>query len=370
MNITSPIHAAWATLCAALLLTACGRNQPEPEASVVIPAEPFSISLVPAADLDSASRTALLYVAVDDHFNPHTDTLEGDLARAWRLDSLRPDAEGRYHLEGTSHDVAEVHLTTPSGSLRTLFAAGGGDYTWTYSKTDITAEDSLNGWMQRSLTDLQARTPDSCRLALDSLCLADAGSIRATLLIRELLPTVRDTLFLRRCLGHLSPEAKPAWLMYDIDQRMDERYRSEFSGLLKRNFTFTDSKGQTFNFSNLYRTDQLVYFWADYDAASVSALQRLEAKCRKAKLVTFCLHAADSATWRRQVSGLPGSNVLLRDGLNHPMLRAWGVDRPGLYMLLNASARVLYRGTDEKQLAHSLDSLPQPREERKLMQVR
>jgi hypothetical protein len=359
MHITSQIHTVGVALCAALCLSACGSKETAaPSAPAPIPAEPFSISLVPTADLDSAARHTLLYVAIDDHFTPHSDTLPGDLQRAWRLDSLKPDAQGRFRIDGTSHDVAEVYLATPSGRSYTLYAAGGGDYTWTYSATDILAEDSLNGWLRRTLADLQARSADSCRTALDSLCQADAGELRAALLVRELLPEVQDTLFLRRCLGHLTPEAKPAWLRYDIDQRMDERYRTEYSGLLKRNFNLTDAKGEAFNFSTLNRTDQLVYFWADYDAASVANLRRLESRTNKVKVLTFCLHAADSASWRKTVATVPGHNVWLHDGLNHPLTRAWGVTRPGVYLLLNATARVLYRGTDEKGLNHCLDSIP------------
>jgi hypothetical protein len=345
------------TLMLALLLAAC-KQAPAPvvDAPTPVEAEPFRIQLIPEAGLDSAARSHVLYVAMDDHFDPHRDTLPGDLAQAWRVDSLRPDASGRYAWEGASRDVAEVYLTTPSGDVCTLLAAAGEDYTWTYNQSAITASDTLNAWMQRTLADLQGRSKEACRQGLDSLCRADS-TLRAALLLRQLLPTVSDTLFLRRCLGHLPAAAKPAWLMYDIDRRMDERFQTEYSGILKRNYKFSDAQGERFNFSSLNRGNLLVYFWADYDAPSVAALRRLKSKDAKIKVMTFCLHAADSAAWRKSIASVEGRHVWLADGLNHPMLRTWGITRPGVYLLLTSSARVLYRGLDEKGFAHSVDSI-------------
>jgi hypothetical protein len=145
--------------------------------------------------------------------------------------------------------------------------------------------------------------------------------------------------------------------MYDIDHRMDERFQTEYSGILKRNYKFSDAKGERFNFSSLNRGNLLVYFWADYDAPSVAAMRRLKSKDPKIQVLTFCLHAADSAAWRKAIASVEGRHVWLSDGMNHPMMRAWGITRPGVYLLLTSAARVLYRGLDEQGLAPCVDSI-------------
>jgi hypothetical protein len=362
ISLGSVCRAIVALVGTALLVTACGKSEPQltvqPESA---PTYPFSIELSPAADADSTLRKAKLCVAVNDHYNPASDTLAGDLQRCCRIDSLQPDAAGNYRLTGSTRDVAELYIATPQGTMQSLFAAADGDYRWTYGRQGITATDSLNGWLQETASALRAMSPDSCLRAIDSICRRDVRQVRSALLVRELLPSVADTLSLRRSLGHLASEAKPVWVMYDIDHRMDERYRQQYSGLLNRSFKFADAKGATLDLAKQNRGDMLFYFWADYDAASVSALRRLESKGGKATVVTFCLHAADSGAWRKAVASLPGQNVWIKAGLNHPMLRAWGVERTGLYVLANSSARVLYRGMDEARLNAKLDSIPKPR---------
>jgi hypothetical protein len=355
------------SLCSALLWlgTSCSREQQQVAPVEERPAlQAFTFEGSYDSSADSTARRQALYLSIDDHYRPHTDTLPGEAVRQLRVDTLRPTADGHFRWEGQTRDVAELYLQHPVGSTRHFYAAAGGHYRLTLDRhgaPTFAAEDSLNGWLHTTVEQLRSLSGDTLRTTLDSLCRVEASEVRTALLLREMVATVRDTLFLRRCLGHLTPEAKPQWLMETIDRQMDRRFETSFDGTMKRNFLLYNQKGEKVNLSTLNRSAQLYYFWADYDAPSEAPLKRMEAWHKKVGIVSICLHAADSAAWRKADVSAADHKVWLRDGLNHPLLRAWGIDRSGTFFLISPSAKLLYRGTQESELRQQIDSLPEQR---------
>lgn len=300
------------------------------------------------------------------------------------------DASGRFSFASEAVDVSELYIETSDGHVARMYAVPGGRYEMAVDsagRVSFAPADTLNGWLQTQAGALAVRPISRRRAMVDSLCGRHPASVRTALLLRDQMQALGDTLFVRRCLGRLSPAAKPAWLMADIDRFMDTNFEILRRNHVPKNFSFTDMEGKNFTLTSLNRDAQLLVFWADYDSLSLKALEKLAAwgreygvgdenlarlrkrrdgKPRQLGMVTFCLHAADSAVWRAAVRELPGRHVWLKEGFNHPAVKAWAVRRLPATLLLGTASTVKYKGRVDNELRIRLDSLPvrpAPREE-------
>lgn len=296
--------------------------------------------------------------------------------------SVKIDTTGRFSFSAEARDVAELRLLTPGGHVVTMFALAGGSYEVTIDSTGQATfvADTLNGWLQAVADTLARRPVESRRRMADSLCLAHPATVRTALMLRDGIRLLGDTLFVRRLLGHLTPTAKPAWLMAQVDSLMDGGYRLWRPARPMGRHSFTDMEGKTFTLQSLNQEAQLLTFWTDYDTASVASLRELtavgrdygvgddnlarlrrrkEGKPRRLGLVTFCLHAADSAAWREAVRDVPGRHVWLADGFNHTAVRDWAVTGLPDHLLVATSTTMKYRGPIDDAMRARLDSLPE-----------
>lgn len=295
---------------------------------------------------------------------------------------LSLDASGRFSFVSGAMDVSELYIETSDGHVARMYAVPGGQYEVTVDSVGQVAfasADTLNGWLQAVSDTLSVRSVARRQAIVDSLCMRHPASVRTALLLRDQIPALGDTLFVRRCLGRLSLAAKPAWLMADINRFMDTRFEILRRNHALRNFSFTDMEGKSFTLTSLNRDAQLLTFWADYDSLSMQGLEKLavwgreygvgdenldrlrkrrDGKPRQLGMVTFCLHAADSAAWRTAVKEVPGRHVWLREGFNHPAVRAWAVRQLPASLLLGTASTLKYKGRVDDHLRVRLDSLP------------
>lgn len=295
---------------------------------------------------------------------------------------LLVDASGRFSFTSEATDVSEIFMETSDGRVARMYAVPGGGYEVTIDsvgRVTFASSDTLNGWLQQVADTLALRSLALRRAMVDSLCGLYPASLRTTLMLRDRMPLLGDTLFVRRCLGRLSPAAKPAWLMADVDRFMDTNFEIQRRNHVLKNFSFTDMEGKSFSLTSLNRDAQLLAFWADYDTLSLQALEKLAAwgreygvgdenlarlrkqrdgKPRQLGMLTFCLHVADSAAWRAAVREIPGRHVWLKEGFNHPAVRTWAVRQLPASLLLSPSSTLKYKGRIDDALRVRLDSLP------------
>lgn len=292
------------------------------------------------------------------------------------------DPSGSFSFTSGATDVSELYIETSDGHVARMYAVPGGRYEVVLDSTGravFSPSDTLNGWLQAVSDTLALHSIARRRAMVDSLCGRHPASVRTALLLRDQMQALGDTLFVRRCLGRLLPGARPDWLMADIDRFMDTNFEILKRNHTLKNFTFTDMEGKSFTLTSLNRNAQLLAFWADYDTLSVQALEKLAAwgrdygvgdenlarlrkqpagKPRQLGMVTFCLHAADSAAWRAAVKEVPGLHVWLQEGFNHPAVRSWAVRRLPVSLLLGPASTLKYKGRMDDDLRVRLDSLP------------
>lgn len=337
------------TLCclgSAAALWACGSGRQEgreaPEA------RPYRLTGTVAQD--SLHRDAPLTLYTDSHGRLQCDTL--------------PVAGGRFSHSGRTADVDELYLYDAAGRAFRLYATGGQELEVRIDSAGclhLPEADSLNAWLREAEAALDTTAADALQPTLDSLCLHSRSHVRAALLLRRYLPQLADSVGIRRTLGALAPQAKPAWLMQDIDDVLDRR-----SALLKAGGTATACKIQTrdtlVNLLDTHPNGYLMLFWADYAPLSLDSLSLMDRIARqyglygheqdflrrhkdrqpkRLELLTVCLHAADSAAWLAAVKDVPGLHAWMPAGLNDPRLRQWGVEQVPQVMLINQSGAVM-----------------------------
>lgn len=298
--------------------------------------------------------------------------LYADSHVALHEDSLFLSPEGTLSVEHRTLAMDELYLCSDGGELCRFFATGGMDVRIALSGRidslvvdfDVAGNDSINPWLQSQTSLLADTTSDARRLVIDSLCHLMPADIRCALLLREEVAALNDSLFVRRCLGALGPQAKPEWLVKSIDDQLIatssflDRSRRQSASKFQVNDTTVFDMGAT-------RSDYLlIYCWADYDQASVDSLKLLDQLIdeqyymKRLSVLTLCLHAADSATWQQQLKDIEGTHVWLPAGLADARVRVWGVDRVPFLMLCDMYNNQQRRNAWGKDLRDALGRLP------------
>ena len=78
---------------------------------------------------------------------------------------------------------------------------------------DPSSGDSINPWLQQQMAHFRTLLGPARKDAIDSLCHRYPHDIRCGLLLRDQIEMLKDSIFVRRCLGGLADDAKPDWLM-------------------------------------------------------------------------------------------------------------------------------------------------------------
>lgn len=298
--------------------------------------------------------------------------LYADSHAALREDSLQLSPDSTFRIECSTPGFDELYLCSDGGELCRCFATGGMEVHVRVSGSadslvvdfEPTDTDSINPWLQQQRGVFAAMTAAERRTTMDSLCHLMPADVRCGLLLRDEATALEDSIAVRRCLGALSGEAKPDWLVRDIEDLLaaTSDYMSRTRRMQPAKFEINDSTVYDMG-SN--RSDYLViYCWADYDTASVDSLRMLtrllrdDYEAKRLTLLSCCLGAADSAAWQRRVKGIDGQHVWLPAGLADLRVRRWGVERVPFVMICDMYNNQQRRDVWGRELREALDRVP------------
>ena len=295
---------------------------------------------------DSATVDSTVTLIIDRH--EQTFTLQGDTLPAYEVLSL-PVEEGQFSYVGhVPMDADELYLYDQHAHEVRLYGTSG-------AKLEVNIDRNGRVTASSQKTD----TTDLLRV----------------IMLRDSIVTIHDSLQVRRRLGGLPAEAKPLWLSQSIDALLDRQSQqlSRKTRLQKVRLVTADT---VWTLPNSRPESLLLLFWSDQDSASIDSLQLFRAVARdyglydfassfvkeksatrskkfhRIELFSLCVHATDSAAWRKTVKGLPGHHACLEGGLAHPLATELQVselpavvllDRFGNYQIHNAWGTQLYQ---------------------------
>lgn len=319
---------------------------------------------------DSASVDTDLKLFIDKHGSLVEETL--------------PVLKGKFAYKGKTEAVDELFLIDDKGRAIKFFAHAGSHIELNIDQSGSPSfgnRDSLNLLYHQLVSEFEACSQSNRSQYLDSVCQLYRHSLAPALLIRDRMQLLNDSVHLRQCLGRISEAAKPSWLSDDLEERFDKSglrlvKNSRLAPLSKFR---TDIDTLFVNFNETRQNAMYVYFWADYNQPSVDSLQMLTPlaryyglheyldeyvkteKSRRPKrvdILTICLHAADSATWRKSIEGLPGRHVLLQSGFSHSTIKSWKVTTVPYNIIVDRFSNVLDSYLWGQDLREAIDKTP------------
>lgn len=257
-----------------------------------------------------------------------------------------PVSNGSFSYQGETNSMEELTLALPKSTVHIYAMAGAevsfqvdsiGQVTWNEA-------DTINGWLASHKKYLEGCRSFERNNYVDSVCRLTNSQIRSALLLYGEMELLNDSLFVRRCLGSLETEAKPEWLMKMLEEQFD-RLSPTFnnSSRLPRE-VLSLSNDTTFGLLDARQESLLLFFWADYDSASIDSLQLMHSiardfglydyeenfdkeksptkssKVHRIELISVCLHHSDSTAWLATVKDLPGKHTWIEGGFAHPLL--------------------------------------------------
>lgn len=293
----------------------------------------------PADDDDDAGHYTLTGTVEADTLTPVTTLrILTDGHGSSRVDTLLV-SQGKFQLDGHARGLNELYLCCDEGELARFYAGPGMSLHLTLTAHEgqrtvaFDPADTLNAWLHDQCEALVELTPATAKARLDTLCRQQPSAIRSTLLLRDVLTHINDSIYVRRTLGTLTSEAKPEWLLTSFQHLLDGQYDGQVNRrrLARPVFQLADSTSFDVNAN---RSDYLlVCCWADYAPASLDSLKAVARRVandytdRRVQLLTLCLHAADSAAWLRHVEGLEGMHALVPGGFADKRMADWHVER-------------------------------------------
>lgn len=345
------------------IVASCSKNNNSEEAG-------DAYSITGTISQDSAHYDTDLKLFIDKHGSFVEETL--------------PVLKGHFAYTGMTTGLDELYLTDSEGRTVRFLAKGGSQIDLTIDSlgTPSFAEvDSINIVYQQLVSGFEECDEKERKDYLDSVCIQYNTSILPALLIRDRMHLLNDSIHMRQCLGRISADVKPQWLVNSLEERFDrpsERLRKS-KRLNPLPVMKTDIDTVTFDFSVTRQNSGYLYFWADFDQESVDSLKMLvpmakhyglhkyldeyvaKEKTRRPKridIVTVCLHAADSAAWKEAINGLPGYHILLQAGFSDPVVKSWNIRKIPYNVVIDRFSNVL----DSYQWGHdlrlSLDKAP------------
>ena len=319
---------------------------------------------------DSASADADLRLFVDKHGRFEEVTL--------------PVLKGRFAYKGSTSGIDELFLVDDKGNVVSFFAKAGSEIDMTIDSLGqavFGGKDSLNMMYYQLVAQFEECDDSQRGDFLDSVCYTYRTSIVPALLIRDRMQLLNDSVRLRQCLGRITNEGKPQWLVNSLEQRFDNGGQK-----MKRSLRLnplpkfgTDNDTVFVDFSETRTNSMYIYFWADYSQESVDSLKMLvpmakyyglhnyldeyvkKEKTRRPKrvdIMTVCLHAADSAEWKKAIDQLPGYHVLLQSGFSDPAMKSWKITTVPYNIIIDRFSNVQDSYLWGKDLRNALEKTP------------
>lgn len=310
---------------------------------------------------DSTVVADSMYIFIDNHQDISVDTL-----------LLSENRSATY--TGTTEGIDELFLLSHNGiELCHFYAIAGGNVDINISgKADslvidyTSPSDTINSWLQnlKTATDSTITLSDLAHKTLDSLRNCGETELRTTLLLRDLMPDLRDSIYVRRYLGGIPNDAKPEWLIKSIDHQYPQlRSTSDKGRLTAAQFQMQDT---LIAINTSSRSDyMLLYFWADYSQQSVDSLKALTKRIKKKysdkrlMLLTFCISAPDSTWWNNQVDSLDfGHHTLLPGGFADHRIADWAIDKVPYTLITDMFTNIQNRDIWDEELTKALTRIP------------
>lgn len=290
-----------------------------------------------------------------------------------RVDTLELDQEHRFTSQFSTAGFDELYLCSEAGELCRFYATEGMEVELSLTMGEKglkpsfarTETDSINAWLQEQDSLLSAKSESDKREHLSSLLAGQDTLLRTTILLRNHIMELNDSLFVRQFLGGLPASAKPEWLIKTIDRLLDEK--SEFKDRHRRMepASFAILNDSVFYNTGSSRSDYLlVYFWADFSMPSLDSLKMLtklmkeEYGEKRVQLLTCCLHATDSTWWKLRTLNMEGRHTWVQGGMADPRIADWGIQEVPSVMLLDMYNNRQLRNEWGEKLRKALDRLP------------
>ena len=304
-----------------------------------------------------------------DHLMLYADSHVG-----LRADSLIASPQHTLQYEGRTVSLDELYLCSEGGELCRFYAGGGMqvDFTLRSEGGTLTADftesegDTINPWLRRHTAELGRMGAADRLRSIDALCHQHPADVRCALLLRDEVESVGDSIGVRRCLGALTDEAKPEWLLSSINQLL-----AETAPYLQRNRRLSNIKLQvndSVNFDmSASRSDYLlIYCWADYDPTSLDSLQVLQSlleedyDMKRLRMLSLCVGAPDSIWWRRHRGEAKEQRLdaLLPAGLSDQRVRQWRITQVPALILVDMYGNQQQRDVWGADLRKALDRVP------------
>ncbi len=225
-------------------------------------------------------------------------------------------------------------------------------------------KDTINGWLDEHRKLFDGQPQKTCRLIMDSLIRNHQSDIRATLLLRDQIFCLNDSLFVRQILGSIKDEAKPDWMKKSIDNSL-KVLGSGKNNITRRLIGASFEAQDTLIDLSASRSDYLlICFWADYSRPSIDSMQALSkliASKYEQKRVSFlscCLNSSDSAMWSIRTRFLNGNHTWIKGGFSDSRMRAWDIKEVPSVILLDMYCNQTKRNVWGEELYRALDRLP------------
>lgn len=298
--------------------------------------------------------------------------LYADNHASLRSDTLLLSVQHTFSHEGRTAGFDEIYLCSDGGEIGRFFASGGMEVNLTIDGKDgapsiafsASLSDTINPWMAEKLNILNNKTSTEQHTLLDSLCHQDPADIRNTLLLREMTGTINDSVFVRRCLGALADNAKPDWLIKDIDQILFETAPSFKVNRRLNSYNWQTSDSVGFDMGSSRSEYLLIYCWADFDQTSIDSLKSLsnliadEYDMKRLKLFSCCLHAPDSTWWKNKIASIDGIHTIVPAGLSDQRIRSWRIQQIPALILCDMYGNVQQKDVWGEKLRESLNRVP------------
>lgn len=296
-----------------------------------------------------------------------------DNHRSLSQDTVFLSKDGTFEHEGRTNSLDELYLCGEQGELCRFYASGDMEVNLSLTTSEDSVivkylrpqDDSINGWLQEKKSLFDAQSASIRRLIMDSLIHNNPADVRVTLLLRDMMISFEDSLYIRQSLGSLTDNAKPDWMKKSIDNTLNVVGSGKKSSVNRRLQTATFELPDTIIDLNSSRSDyMLVCFWADYSRASIDSLRALanliktEYDHKRVSFMSCCLYSPDSAMWRVRSNFLEGSHTWIKGGFSDSRMRAWEIKQVPSVILMDMYCNQTQRDVWGAELRRALDRLP------------
>lgn len=354
------LKAIFSIIITLLFVASCGKSDS------VNTGEEYTLSGV--ISQDSASVDADLLLIIDKHSELVQESL--------------PVLKGKFAYKGHTTSGDELFIIDTKGRSVSVFAVGGAQIEVNIDQNGVATfagQDSINQQIAEISMMVDSLDEPKRKEYVDSICTKFKGSIVSGLVIRNKMHMLNDSVLWRQCFGRIEEAVRPQWLVDAIEEQFDR------PGLrLKKNWrlnplpTFgTDNDTISYDFSESRVNSMYMYFWADYSQVSVDSLQMLDLLSReyglyeyqatydvkgkypkRLDIMTICLHAADSAAWLKTIADLPGTHILLNEGMNNSAMLAWHINKVPYNIIIDRFSNVQDSYRWGKDLRDVLERMP------------